>query len=75
MEFKACKHLSFDQEKFNCELTQVSNHLGWERIDPTGQLQLCQQCNLRGRLNHPEACIGEKNAVCSEYEEKIYKFD
>lgn len=75
MKFKGCKHLNFNQDEFSCELVQIGNHLGWERFDPTGELQLCQQCNLRGRLNHPQACIGEHNKMCSEYEEKVYEFE
>ena len=75
MEFKACKFLSFDQNKFSCELTMISNHLGWERFDPDGNLQLCQMCTKRGRLNHPEACIGNKNKMCHEYEDKIFTND
>lgn len=31
--------------------------------------KLCQFCKLRGRLNHPEGCIGKENAMCNDYEE------
>lgn len=72
MKFKACKYLSFDQEKFSCELVQIGTHLGWERIDVDGSVQLCQQCTKRGRLNHPESCIGNKNAMCNDYEEETF---
>lgn len=74
MKFKACKYLSFDQEKFSCELTQISNHLGWERRDLVGNLQLCQQCTRRGRINDPQGCIGEDRAWCSDYDEKEFVF-
>lgn len=67
--FKACKHLIFDQSRLTCELVGISNHLGWERRDPEGRLQLCQFCELRGRLNYPQACIGKNRALCHEYEE------
>lgn len=70
--FKGCKHLNFNQEKFDCELVKIGNHAGWERRDPTGNIQLCQMCDLRGRLNSPTACIGKGNAMCSDYEEKVW---
>lgn len=73
--FKACKHLSFNQEEFTCELVKVGSHLGWERFDPKGHLQLCQQCKLRGRLNSVDSCIGKEHAACHEYEEKIYEIE
>lgn len=69
MTFKGCKYLDFNQEDYSCELVGISNHLGWERFDIDGRLQLCQMCKLRGRLNHPEACIGKKNAMCPDYDE------
>lgn len=72
-EFKACKHLSFDEEKFSCELVQISNHLGWERVDPMGEFHLCQQCTRRGRINDPQGCIGQNNAWCNDYDETIFK--
>lgn len=69
IKFKGCKHLDFNQENYTCELVGISNHVGWERRDPEGNIQLCQFCKLRGRLNHPEGCIGKENAMCNDYEE------
>ena len=69
MKFKGCKHLDFSQDNYMCELVGISKHVGWERRDPEGKLQLCQFCKLRGRLNDPEACIGDGNAMCNDYEE------
>lgn len=75
IKFKGCKELDFDREKYNAEVvivglsTQRTNHACWERRDPRGQMQLCQFCKLRGRLNSSVACIGKENAVCHEYEE------
>lgn len=59
----------FIQDNYSCELVSISDHLGWERLDPEGKVQLCQFCKLRGRLNSPEACIGKQNALCGDYEE------
>lgn len=72
MTFTACKHLSFDKEKFSIQLVQISDHLGWERFNPEGELQLCQQCTLRGRINDPQGCIGKDRAKCSEYEDREF---
>lgn len=69
MQFKACKHLDFNQDNYSCELVEISNHLGWERLNPEGGVELCQMCKLRGRLNYPQACIGKVNAMCAKYEE------
>lgn len=74
INFKGCKNLDFDQEKYTCELVGISNHLGWERRDVDGRIQLCQMCKLRGRLNSASACIGENKAMCNRYEEKEYSF-
>lgn len=74
MEFKACKYLSFDEKMFSGNLVQIASHLGWERIDPDGKLQLCQQCTKRGRINQAQACIGESRAACSDYEEVTVEF-
>lgn len=73
MKFTACKHLSFDQEKFSSELVQVTSHLAWERRDPDGNLQLCQQCTLRGRINSVQGCIGKTRSQCNEYEDKEFE--
>lgn len=75
MKFTACKHLNFNEEDFSIELVKVANHLGWERRDPVGDLQLCQQCNLRGRINHPQGCIGKERAMCSDYEDKEFSIE
>jgi len=69
MKFKACKHLDFDQSKYSCELVGISNHVGWKRKDCDDRIQLCQMCSKRGRLNNPQACIGENNKVCNDYDE------
>ena len=69
MEFKGCKNLDFDQEKYTCKLVVISNYEGWERRDVDSNIQLCQFCKLRGRLNNPESCIGKDNAICSDYNE------
>lgn len=69
MNFKGCKYLDFNQEKYTCELVNISGHLGWERKTFDGDMQLCQMCKLRGRLNHPESCVGKGNAMCSDYDE------
>lgn len=69
MKFKACKNLDFNQDNYDCELVQISNHLGWERKDYDDNIQLCQMCKLRGRLNHPKSCVGKSNAICNSYEE------
>jgi len=74
INFKACKHLDFDQSKYSAKLVGISTFIGWERIDSYGELQLCQFCSKRGRLNDPEACIGEKNKMCSEYEPEDFNF-
>ena len=74
-EFEACEKLEFDQSKYNAKLVRISRHLGWERIDPDGILQLCQFCSMIGRLNSPEACIGKERAICSDYKGKVFKID
>lgn len=74
MEFKACKFLSFDHDKYSCELVRIGNHLGWERRNPDGQIELCEQCTKCGRINDPCGCIGKKNAWCSDYVETEISF-
>ena len=74
IKFKACKYLDFDQSKYSAKLVQICNHIGWERRDPDGNIQLCQFCSKRGRLNNPEQCIKEVNKACSDYESEDFSF-
>ncbi len=69
--FTACKHLSFDRTKFVPEVKMnLILHKGekvvWNRTSPDGR-QLCQFCNLRGRINSATGCLTENDKHCNDY--------
>lgn len=73
MKFNACKNLDFNKDNYICNLSSLFNNNQvkpvWERKDLDGVLQLCQFCKLRGRLNHPEACLDITKKMCFDYED------
>ena len=76
METRACKHLDYDENKYvsNCNISGLGfDKFVWERKDIDGNLQLCQFCSKRGRLNSPEACTSKQHARCSDYDEAEIK--
>jgi hypothetical protein len=72
IRFTACENLDFDRTRYTAKLALISSggvtKLVWERKDPDGNLQLCQFCKLRGRLNGPEQCL-ENKQVCGDYKD------
>lgn len=67
---KGCIQLTYDETKYalSCSVAGLSDeHATWERKGPNG-FQLCQFCNMRGRLNSADACTSTKTAQCSSFE-------
>jgi hypothetical protein len=67
----ACKHLSYDETKYtkDCSISGLgSDKAVWERNGPNG-FQLCQFCELRGRINSADGCTSRDKAHCNEYED------
>ena len=76
MQVAACKHLSFDQDRYTANLAYIQgDKVVWERHDPSGQLQLCQFCTFRGRINNPLGCLSQGAAQCSDYEEHVHEIE
>ena len=70
MEFKGCKHLSFEKEKFpSCKIIKLYDIACWERKNVDEKLVLCQFCKLRGRINDPFYCTEKELSSCDEFEE------
>ena len=72
MKTIACKHLDYDENKYakECNISGLgADKFVWERRDFEGKLQLCQFCDLRGRLNGPTSCTSKRHAQCNSYEE------
>ena len=72
VKFTGCKHLDFDVE-YTAKKKLI--YLGETKVfwlrksyDPSLPTMV-QFCKLRGRLNSPGACLNERNARCSEYED------
>lgn len=76
IKFTACKHLSYDKERFgqSCALNLLGGaptKAVWLRRDPPypDAPVLVQFCDLRGRLNNPTSCLRKCDAMCSDYVE------
>jgi hypothetical protein len=71
IKFTACESLDFDQSKYSANLSKIASgnqtKLVWERKDPDGDLQLCQFCKKRGRVNYTEGCLNSNSAMCHDY--------
>jgi len=74
LTFTACKHLSYDREKYevrmkmNMIMYYGDTKVVWDRPTPDGRFQLCQFCNMRGRINDAIGCLSEKDKHCNDYE-------
>jgi len=72
IKFNGCKHLDFSDnyvaKKQLIALHQTKVFWMRENIDPELPTMV-QFCKLRGRLNHPEACLSRGKAMCDDYYE------
>ena len=72
-EFKACEHLQFEEEFIGCQKQMLADGKAfWLRDVEPDLPRMVQFCALRGRLNHPMACLRERDAVCHLYREKVH---
>jgi len=69
VEFKGCKHLDFSDSYSAKKQLLGTGSVFWLRNVPSDLPSMVQFCKMRGRLNSPDACIGECKAQCSDYEE------
>lgn len=78
MKFRGCKYLDFDDNYVGCKKVNINGeHICWERDAEIYGYEntLVQFCKRRGRLNYPYACIGQSNAMCSDYEETEFNVE
>ncbi len=73
VKFNACEHLDFS-DNYNAEKALIAFYdttkVCWDRpVIDDSYPRLVQFCKKRGRLNHPESCLCEKNKQCSDYKD------
>jgi hypothetical protein len=69
MRFAACKYLDFTDNYTAKKQVLGGGKVFWLRdvsYDPTLPAMV-QFCSKRGRLNHPEACLCDRDKRCSDY--------
>lgn len=70
IEFTGCDQLDFSDSYDAQKVSLAGRKVCWERKVLTPDTpKLVQFCKLRGRLNHPEACLSLATAVCPDYKE------
>ncbi len=72
IDFTACQHLDFSDEFLatkNLINVMGQTKITWQRRNG----DMCQFCELRGRINSIVGCLTQETARCSEYEPKLFR--